>query len=391
MRGRLCVVGAGPIGLEAALGGLEAGLDVTILERDVPGASLLSAGSTRLFSPTGMNLSARAKRLLEGRLPPPESLLTARDFVSRVVEPLAGSAPLAGRILTGHRVVSIARARMTRYDFPGHPLRAERPFRILAEANGGEVVLEADVVIDASGVYGRGSFFGPGGMPAKGERALDTRITRQLGPLEERLPALAGRRVLLIGNGHSAANAILLLDHLASKAPGTRVTWAVRAPNARPCVEVAADPLPERGDVVARANALAESPPPHLAVERRVQVEEVVERSGELLVRFTNNKVITVDEIASFTGYRPDHSITAELAVEISPTGDGARGIQRALACVTDCLNVPAISPADLASGEPGFYFAGIKSYGRMPAFLLQSGLAQLETILAAIAEKRPR
>ena len=43
---------------------------------------------------------------------------------------------------------------------------------------------------------------------------------------------------------------------------------------------------------------------------------------------------------------------------------------------------MPALAPADLASGEPGFHLAGAKSYGRARTFLLQTGYAQVETML---------
>jgi hypothetical protein len=49
---------------------------------------------------------------------------------------------------------------------------------------------------------------------------------------------------------------------------------------------------------------------------------------------------------------------------------------------VTDCLSVPRVRAEDLASGEPRFHLVGSKSYGRARTFLLQTGFAQLETIL---------
>ncbi len=56
--------------------------------------------------------------------------------------------------------------------------------------------------------------------------------------------------------------------------------------------------------------------------------------------------------------------------------------MSRALSHVTDCLAIPSIAPEDLASGEPRFWMVGSKSYGRAPTFLLQTGFAQVETIL---------
>ena len=43
------------------------------------------------------------------------------------------------------------------------------------------------------------------------------------------------------------------------------------------------------------------------------------------------------------------------------------------------------LSPADLVSGEPGFHLIGVRSYGRARTFLLQTGFAQIETILDSL------
>ena len=81
---------------------------------------------------------------------------------------------------------------------------------------------EADVVLDASGVSGQPTFLGEGGLPARGERALTHRLVRDLGTFGERLPSLPGRRILLVGHGHSAATAALALAELAAAEPSTR-------------------------------------------------------------------------------------------------------------------------------------------------------------------------
>jgi thioredoxin reductase len=381
---RMIVIGAGPMGLEAALLGHEAGFEVIVLEKGRVGDSLLRWGSTRFFSPFGMNLSARARRVLGSDAPSDGALLTGEEHARRVLLPLSARPPLAGRIEIGHRVLSIGRARMTRTDMPGHPLRAERPFRVVAENEREEVFFEAEAVLDASGVYDHPLRLGAGGLPARGERKLEQRIIRHLGALEEALPSFSGKRVLLAGHGHSAANAIALLDK-AARTKRFEICWAVRSANTRPCVEIASDPLPERREVVARANGLAQEPPSHLRVERRAHVESLEETPDGILVRFTGERTGRFDAVVALTGYRPDLSIASELALEISPVSEGAAGIQRALANVTDCLTTPTLGAKDLSSGEPGFHLIGVKSYGRMPTFLLQNGLAQLESAMKAL------
>jgi hypothetical protein len=137
--------------------------------------------------------------------------------------------------------------------------------------------------------------------------------------------------------------------------------------------------------VVERANRLAETPPPFLTVERRAMIERVAQNNGHAQVTLTGDRTIDADFIAAFTGYRPDGGFLSELTVEISPVTEGGARLYRAISCITDCLSVPSVKPADLATGEPGFWFVGSRAYGRSRTFLLQTGFAQLEVVLDAL------
>jgi hypothetical protein len=153
--------------------------------------------------------------------------------------------------------------------------------------------------------------------------------------------------------------------------------------NRRPCTEVASDPLPERRGIVLEANQMATQPPAWLEVERRARVESIrQDHAGAVSVAIGGDRIVVADEIIGLTGYRPDLSFLSELAIEIAPDTEGSARLSRALSNITDCLSVPSVAPADLDSGEAGFHLAGAKSYGRARTFLLQSGYAQLETIL---------
>jgi thioredoxin reductase len=372
---RLVVIGAGPIGLAAALGGLARGAEVSVFEKDRVGGSLLRWGETRFYSPLEMNVTDEMLQVLGSSRPDTDALFTGPEFVEQVLEPVAAS--LGSRVHPQHRVLAVGRAGMTRGDHAGHPLRAERPFRLLVGGPWGERWVEADVVVDASGTYGQPVRIGAGGLLAPGERAVP--LLQDLGSLHTEKPRLEGKRVLLVGHGHSAAHGALLLA-----GAGSLVTWLVRSPNRHPVVDVANDPLPERHRVVAAANALAANPPPGWSVHRRAQVEWLRPEEGAVRVGFSRSAEVVVDVVVGLTGYRPDLSLLSELAVEISPATEGAAGIARALANVTDCLSVPLVTARDLSSGEPGFYLAGAKSYGRARTFLLRTGYLQLATLLDA-------
>lgn len=384
---RLIVVGAGPMGLCAALGARERGFDVAVLEKGSVGESLRRWGSTRFFTPLRMNLSAESKSILSGHLPPAEALLTGPEMADLVLVPLAGSPPLRGRVHIGCRVLSVGRSGLTRSEFASHPIRSERPFRILTERGGIEEIWEANVVFDASGGFVVPNPAGPGGLPALGERALGERMIRDLGTLERRLESLSGRSVLVVGHGHSAAAAILSLARLFARAPETGVTWAVRSANRRPCEEVAEDPLPERRRVALEANGLAESPPPRMTVRRRTAIEEIRPEGARLRVRFSRGESEVFDEIVALTGSRPDYGFLSELPLDLSAATEGPAALSRALAGATDCLSVPRVRLEDLQTGEPNFFFVGAKSYGRRRTFLLQTGLAQLDLLLETLGK----
>src|SRR5262249_18339813 len=151
------------------------------------------------------------------------------------------------RVKTGHRVLRVTRHNLGRAELAGHPVRADLPFRLLVATPGGEQFFEADAVLDASGTYGQ-----PAPLVAANSSApyVRERLIRNLGSLHERIPELAGRRMLLAGHGHSAANALLQLAGLAREAPETRVVWAIRSRNLRPFPQTPGDPLPERARVV---------------------------------------------------------------------------------------------------------------------------------------------
>ena len=382
----IAIVGGGPIGIAAALAAHDRGHDVTLFERGEVGASLRTWGATRFFTPLSMNATPRMLELLGNEAPENDALLTGPEMAGHVLRPLVSRAPLRQLVREHCEVLAIGRRGLTRVDYAGHPLRAERPFRLIVRnANGDEETLEADVLLDASGGLGIPTHFGAGGLPARGESRITRPLLRTLGDLHETQSALRGAHTLIVGHGHSAANALAVFEQLAKDDASTRVTWVVRTANRRPCEEIAGDSLPERAHVVARANALAEAPPPWLTVERRAMVEAVAQENAHFDVTLSGGRRATAQHIAAFTGYRPDARIVSELALELSPVTEGGARLHRAIANVTDCLSVPKLRAHDLESGEPNFYFIGSRAYGRARTFLLQNGFAQIDTILEGL------
>ncbi len=87
------------------------------------------------------------------------------------------------------------------------------------------------------------------------------------------------------------------------------------------------------------------------------------------------------------TGFRPELDFLREVRLSLDP----ALECPPALAPLIDpnehsCGTVRPHGARELAQPEPGFYFAGMKSYGRAPTFLMLTGYEQVRSIVAEIA-----
>ena len=138
--------------------------------------------------------------------------------------------------------------------------REERPFVLSISTGNGPRRALARAVIDASGTWSRPNPLGADGLPAEGEAAFSGRIAYGIPDVLGRDRKLyAGRKTLVVGAGHSAANALLDLIALADEAPGTEVIWATRSTNLiRVFGGGIEDQLPARGELGAHLKELVE-------------------------------------------------------------------------------------------------------------------------------------
>src|SRR5580692_873200 len=93
---RIAVLGAGPIGLEAALYARRLDLPVTVSERGRVGEHIQRWGHVRMFSPFGANVTplGRAAVLAETpkhTFPVDADCLTGREHRAAYLDPLAAS------------------------------------------------------------------------------------------------------------------------------------------------------------------------------------------------------------------------------------------------------------------------------------------------------------
>lgn len=404
---RIAIIGAGPIGLEAALRFQTAGFNAHVFEAGRVAENVRDWGHVRLFSPFAMNTSALGRSAVARDsaaepLPEDGALLSGDEFASRYLLPLAGCETLAGRIHEQSRVVAIGRARLTKTDSIGSSRRADDPFQLLLRDARGERTARADVVLDCSGTYPHHRWIGAGGVPCIGEStALEPRDYRLPDIGRTRRDDFSGRTTLVVGSGYSAATAVVALASLAESAPATKVVWITRAQTARPLGETPGDPLPERARLTQAANRLAqdENSPVRWLPGRSIHRIAYRRDSGSYLLHVSSGDEteqgselgeLVVDRVIATVGYRPDRTLSEELQFHECYATQGPMKLAAALLGEQsgDCLSQASHGANALCSPEPNYFVLGAKSYGRDSRFLIRVGLEQIEDVFGLIASR---
>ncbi|MEU2911951.1 hypothetical protein ACFYM3_13415 [Streptomyces massasporeus] len=394
----VAILGAGPVGLDAALACADAGWPFTVYEAaDTVAAHVRDWGHVRLFTPWDLNVSRRMRARLP-HAPTGDACPTGNELADEILSPVAQLPALEGRIRYRTPVAGIARNGLLKHEQIGTDTRAAAPFRLLLDTpsgsaggtlTSGEETAEASLVLDCTGTYSHPNTLGQGGIPAPGERALHSRITRTLPAVGD--PARWAGTVLLVGAGKSAQTAARDLAAL----PGTRLEWVVRSP-APDWGAVPDDTLPGRRELVSTAQTLATGGNDRVTVHTGAHVQSLssapVAADGDrVLVRLATvdgSREVLADHVVSLTGYTGDHALYRQLQVHECYATGAPMNLSAALlgTAGSDCLTQPATGIAQLRSPEPDFFILGAKSYGRLNTFLLRTGYQQVDEIAAEYA-----
>jgi thioredoxin reductase len=383
----VAVIGAGPVGLAAAAHLLSRGLEPLVFEAGpTVGSSVREWGHVRVFSPWAFNIDPAAEAMLARagwRAPAADGYPTGSEIVKRYLEPLASVPAIAERLHLGARVLAVTRAGVDKLKDGG---RDEALFELIVEQEGVERRQLARALIDASGTWTRPNPLGAGGVPATGERAHGDRIAYGIPDvLGLDRWRYAGKRVLVVGSGHSAFNAILDLVALRDSEPATEIVWAIRgAAPGRSYGGGGADQLPARGALGAAVRRLVDDG--SLTLVAGFHTRAIADVAGGLVVT-AGARQIVADEVIAATGFRPDLELLRELRLDL----DHRVEAPRALAPLIDpnlhsCGSVAPHGVDELAHPDAGVYVVGMKSYGRAPTFLLRTGYEQVRSVAAALA-----
>jgi hypothetical protein len=394
MEKTVAIIGAGPVGLAAAAHVMERGMTPIVLEAGPEAGHFIRQWQhVQLFSPWEYNVDKAAARLLAPtgwNSPDPAVYPTGAELLDRYIEPLATRTVLNDVIRTNSRVTAVGRAGFDKAKTKG---REAAPFEIRYQNGKGPETQRADAVIDASGTWATPNPAGNGGLPAIGERETAERISYGMPDVLGRDRArYAGKTVAVLGAGHSAIGTLTDLTTLSQQIPGTKVVWLLRGNDpAKAFGGGANDKLAARGELGAHFASLVASG--RVQVEAGFPVATISENNGRLRIATSSGccgRSILVDELVVATGFRPDLSFLGEIRLRLDPAIEAPV----ALAPLIDpnehsCGAVRPHGARELAQDDPGFYIAGLKSYGRAPTFLMITGYEQVRSIAADIAGDR--
>ena len=385
----LAIIGAGPVGLAAAAHAAERGLEAIVLEQGkTVGDNVRRWGHVRLFSAWEHNVDRAAQRLLKAagwNRPDPRHLPTGNELYEQYLKPLARDTLLAAAIRLGHRVTAISRDGLDKTRTSG---RRQAPFVIDTMTASGPATIMAAAVIDASGAWHNPNPAGASGLKAMGEKENAAHI-RYGAPdvLGGDRSRYAGKRVAVLGSGHSAVGTLIDLVELARQAPGTRPNWLLRGTDpAKSFGGGDKDGLAARGVLGKIFASLVEDG--RIEILTGFRMKAVTNGAGALQLHSAGGTHgLNVDELIVATGVRPDLSFLSELRLGLDPAIDSAPGIAELIdPNVHSCGTVPPHGARELALAEPNFYIAGMKSYGRAPTFLMMTGYEQVRSVVAKIA-----
>jgi thioredoxin reductase len=388
----VAVIGAGPIGLAAAAHLLERGLEPLIFEAGTTaGAAIDQWRHIRLFSPWRFNVDAAAVRLLEATgwvSPRPTALPYGGELIDSYLAPLAALPAISSRLQSGARVIAVTRAGMDKTHTRN---RDATPFVVRVEHEDGEIRDHTvSAVMDASGTWSTRNPLGTSGLPAIGENTAADRISSPLPDVAARDRAsFAGRRVLVVGAGHSAANTLINLADLAKEEPDTTILWAVRGASAEKVYGGGdADGLPARGQLGSRLRRLVEAGRIELHTGFGISTTKTL--NSHVTVEAVDGRILAADVIIPCTGFRPDLGILRELRLNLDPAVDAPTELGPLIDPeFHSCGTVQPHGAKLLAHPEKDFYIVGMKSYGRAPTFLLATGYEQVRSVAAALAGDR--
>lgn len=387
----IAIIGGGPVGLAAAAHLAVRKQPFILFEKgNQVSNSLHQWRHIRMFSPWEYNVDKAAEQLLLAHgwtFPPKKELPTGGDLIRYYLEPLASLPEIKPYIRTKSKVISIGRQYIDKMKTTG---REQVPFEIQYEQDGTIHHNLARAVIDATGTWDHPNPIGAGGNHAIGEAELHDFIYYGIPDVSGiHRSRYLGKKVAVVGSGHSAINSILELERLNADLQGVQIVWILRKQNITDAYGGGeSDALPARGELGLKLKRLVDTG--KLTVYAPFRLHEIRQDQGKLSLIGTWNEeshvVIHIDEIIANTGFRPGFDFLQEVRYHVDPALDCVPDLAELIdPNIHSCGSVRPHGEAELRQPERDFYIVGSKSYGRAPTFLMATGYEQVRSIIAGL------
>lgn len=400
----IVLLGAGPIGIEAAIYARYLGYDVVLLEQADLAENVRVWGHLRMFSPFQQNSSSLGLAALRAQdpdyqPPKPDQQLIGRQWAEQYLIPLSETDLLADHIRTHSQALAVERLEPANANLdPEQSSDENRPkqFQVLVQSQSAEPsIITADAVVDATGVLNHPMMCGPNGSPAEGEPAVSARLEYAFPDiLGAQRARFARQHTLVIGNGLSAALTITALAQLAQNEPETRVHW-IAGPTPEPIpwwltISNSPSTFQTWRDVLLRAEQQAQDAGPTFVrdTERTLRAFDSDPTSDGVRVWFDEpSKPERYDRVVVNRGHRSDLSIYHKLQAG-QDTGTSLSIGQMA----NPADRFESLQPDDAVAWtdtflklEPNLYIIGSKSFRHASSFPFSIGLQQIVGMFAEI------
>ncbi|CAM3390053.1 NAD(P)-binding domain-containing protein [Paenibacillus lupini] len=386
------IIGGGPVALAAAAQLVKRNMPFILFEKGAQiASSVLSWKHVRMFSPWEFNMDSAAKELLletGWQSPAKGHMPTGQELVNEYLFPLAQLKQLHPHIYLNSTVKAIYRKGFDKMKTAGRNLAA---FIIEYEQHGKLLRIEASSVIDATGTWLTPNPMSTSGLPADGEidykDHIQYGIPDILGVYKERY---AGRNIVVVGSGHSAIQALTLLNELKMEIPETTIHWVLRKHKVADVFGGGEnDGLPARGALGTLANHYVQSG--NVQVHTPFLIDQIKRNLDTLSLHGTKldktYAIDKIDEVIVATGARPNFSFLSELRYAADTAVESVPQLAELIdPNIHSCGTVRPHGEAELRQPEKDFYIVGSKSYGRAPTFLLATGYEQVRSVVAALA-----
>lgn len=402
---KIAILGAGPIGLEAALYARFLGYEVEVFDskRDVAGA-VLERGHLELLSPFHVNSSPLGLRAITAhdnkyQTPGPDEYLTNAQWHEAYLSKLAATDLIAESLRLNTVLHGIGKVELIPIDRPqGEFDRGAWDFRLLVYDTTARQyrVVTADIVLDCRCV-GDYCIIGHGEMPAIGELGMEGEAFIDFHPdiLGKDIASYADKSVLVVGATLGAARSVCSLLSLKASYPYTQIAWSTRHPREAcpqgPLPAQEGDPLERRRQLFDCANSAAIDGPIQWLPEAWIE-SLVATLDNRVQVQFTgaSDFDMVFDRLIGHTSPIVWNSHATHLQLDICPITDAPRPFSEYLLKRPSPYSVeyPAPNPQALITSEPNYYVLGSKSFGRMPGFLYQHGLRQIRDVFTIIGDR---